>query len=90
MEKGFYEYARYGSTGISWVLASCIYFYICYTGGGWLDRQWGTKPIFLTCGLILAMAMSIGTLFRLVLAAEKSLREEKAARSSPENDEPGA
>jgi len=31
---------------------------LCALGGRWLDRQYGTSPLFLTVGLFVALAVS--------------------------------
>jgi len=77
LRKDFYAYARYGSIGISFVLAVCIYMYGGYAVGLWLDRRWHTQPLLTVCGLVLAMAMSLRTLFSLVTAADREMRAER-------------
>ncbi len=82
MRKDFYEYARYGSMGMSWVFATVVYGFLGYAGGNWLDEHFGVKPLFLVAGLMAAMAMSLRSLFQLVLAAERELRAESATRKN--------
>ena len=67
-EKGYFEYAKYGSIGISWVLSTSIYFYLGYKGGAYLDARFGTTPIFLVVGLLAGMGLSIKTLIGTILA----------------------
>lgn len=62
--KGYFDYAKYGSIGISWVLATSVYFYLGYKGGTYLDARFNTAPIFLLAGLLGGMALS----FRMLIA----------------------
>ncbi len=65
--KGYFEYAKYGSIGISWVLTTSIYFYLGYKGGTYLDQRFDSAPIFLLVGLLGGMALSIKTLITNIL-----------------------
>lgn len=68
MNKGYYDYAKYGSIGISWVLSTSIYLYLGYKGGAYLDSEFGSAPIFLLIGLLMGIGLSLRTLISEVLA----------------------
>lgn len=65
--KGYFEYAKYGSIGISWVLTTSIYFYLGFKGGTYLDARFNSAPIFLLLGLLGGMALSLKTLIGNIL-----------------------
>lgn len=68
MDRGVFEYAKYGSIGISWVLVTSIYIYLGFTAGSWLDRRLHASPLFLVLGLLLAVALSLRSLVAEVMA----------------------
>jgi hypothetical protein len=82
VDKGIYEYARYGSVGISWVLVTTIYTYMGYAGGNWLDRRFGTAPLFLVAGLLLALALSLRSLVVEVLALIEAIPSKRRDKSN--------
>ena len=61
-QKSYWDFARYGSIGISWVLSTSIYFYLGYKAGIYLDARLGSAPLFLLAGLLGAMALSMRAL----------------------------
>lgn len=62
MNKGYFEYAKHGSIGISWVLTTVIYFYLGYKGGMYLDGRFDSAPLFLLVGMLGAVALSMWSL----------------------------
>lgn len=75
MGGGLGDYARYGSIGISWVLTTAIYLYLGYRGGQWLDTRFGTAPVFLVLGMVMAIGLSLLTLTKDVMALDRTLRK---------------
>lgn len=80
-EKGYWDFARYGSIGISWVLTSSIYFYLGYKGGTYVDGRLGSEPWFLVLGLLLAMALSLKTLISEIMAIIERSSSDKGSDS---------
>lgn len=68
MDKGFFEYGKYGSIGIAWVLSTAIYVYLGFKGGTYLDDRLETAPIFLIVGLLFGLGLSIKSLIDHILA----------------------
>lgn len=73
MNKGYFEYAKYGSIGISWVLSTSIYLYLGYKGGTYLDERLDSAPVFLLAGLVLAIGLSLRTLVSEILAVTNEI-----------------
>lgn len=80
-EKGYWDFARYGSIGISWVLSSSVYFYLGYKGGTYVDERLGSEPWFLVLGLLLAMALSLKTLIGEIMAIIERTSSDKGSDS---------
>lgn len=80
MGKGYYEYAKYGSIGVAWAVTTALYLYLGYAGGTWLDEKWGTTPVFLIAGLLLALALSLQSLATTVRALAREMNAKSAAR----------
>jgi ATP synthase protein I len=79
MHRGWYEYAKYGSMGISLVLTTSLYLYLGYVGGRWLDRRLHAEPWFFICGLLLALALSLRSLVAQVSALLAELEASAAS-----------
>lgn len=86
MDKGYFDFAKYGSIGISWVLSTSIYLYLGYKGGTYLDSKLGSAPIFLLLGLLLAIGLSVGSLIGEIVALTRDMEDRKA--SSKRQHEP--
>lgn len=84
MDKGVFDYARYGSIGISWVVSSVIYVYLGFRAGGWLDQRFGTAPLFLAGGLVAAIALSFWSLLEQLLRLERG----RQGKRPPKKDDP--
>lgn len=73
--------------------ASVVYLFLGYSGGNWLDRRFGTVPVFLVVGLLAAVGMSLRSLFDLVLALTADLSRARggtdAANASPKGEQEG-
>lgn len=80
--RGYFDYAKYGSIGISWVLATSIYFYLGYKGGTYLDARLNSAPIFLLIGLLGAVALSLRMLISDII--------EMVSKSKDRQDQDGA
>lgn len=65
--KGYFEFAKYGSIGISWVLSTAVYLYLGIKGGTYLDARFGTSPTFLLLGLFGGVALSLRMLITEIL-----------------------
>jgi len=77
VQKGYFDFAKYGSIGISWVLSTSIYLYLGYKGGTYLDDRLESAPVFLLVGLLLAIGLSLSTLMTEVLALTKEVAEQQ-------------
>lgn len=84
---GLNSYVRYASFGISWVLTTCVYLYLGYKGGQWLDARWETEPIFLGICLLIGLLMSVTTLVKDLLALTDTGK--KPRRSATGNNNAG-
>lgn len=82
MDKGYFDYARYGSVGISWVLSTSIYLYLGYKGGTYLDDRLESAPVFLLVGLLLAIGLSL----RMLVTEILTLTQETAKRQHTPDD----
>lgn len=71
MDKGYFDFAKYGSIGISWVLSTSIYLYLGYKGGTYLDERFESAPVFLLIGLVVAIGLSFASLMAEILALAK-------------------
>jgi ATP synthase protein I len=81
VDKGYYEYAKYGSIGVAWAVSTALYLYLGYAGGTWLDEKWGTTPVFLIAGLLLALTLSLQSLAATVRALAKEMSRKTAGKS---------
>ena len=81
MDKGYFDFAKYGSIGISWVLSTSIYLYLGYKGGTYLDGKLGSAPIFLLLGLLLAIGLSVGSLIGEIVALTPTWKTERRVQS---------
>lgn len=72
---GFGDYARYASLGISLVVTTAIYLYLGYRGGLWLDRRFGTEPVFFVLGIVLGMILSLVSFAKELLALARDRRK---------------
>lgn len=86
MAGGLGDYAKYGSIGISWVLATGVYLYLGYRGGAWLDARLGTSPVFLVGGVVLATATSLYSLVKELLAVDRAIRRRAAGPEAGPSD----
>jgi len=60
-----------------WILALSVSqmgvaFVVCLVGGVWLDKGFGTKPIFSAIGLLMGFSTVIFLIYRVVKIAQKS------------------
>lgn len=78
MARGLGDYAKYGSIGISWVLATGVYLYLGYRAGAWLDTRLGTAPVFLVGGVVMATGISLYSLVKELLAVDRAIRQRAA------------
>lgn len=76
MDKNLRDFTRYGSVGISWVIASMVYLYFGFRGGTWLDNRWETEPLFLLLGLLSGFGLSLYSLIKELLSIERAWRRE--------------
>jgi len=60
---------KYINFGISFGLTLAITVYLLYRGGIWLDNKLGTAPVFMFCGILLAIA----SVFRRLIADLRTL-----------------
>lgn len=84
---GLNSYVKYASFGISWVLTTCVYLYLGYKGGQWLDARWETEPLFLGVCLLVGLLMSVTTLVKELLALTDA--DTKPRRSATGNKNAG-
>lgn len=71
MKKEYWSYARYANFAISFGITMAISIFLGYFGGDWLDRQLGTRPVFLVVGILLGVALS----FKMLLTELTSLQK---------------
>ncbi len=71
LSNGWIQFAKFSGIGISWVLTTGVYLYLGYTAGNWVDARLGTPPVFLLVGALLAVLLSLWTLFNDVRALTK-------------------
>lgn len=77
MSKQLRDFAEYGSIGISWVISSLLYVYLCFRGGAWVDAKLGTDPLFTLVGLLVGIGMSLYSLVEQLLRIESAWRKGK-------------
>jgi len=86
VDKGFFDFARYGSIGISWVLTTSIYLYLGYKAGTYLDQRLESSPLFLLLGIVLAIGLSFRALISEILALTQEADERKRRGERPARD----
>lgn len=77
MDRGYFDFAKYGSIGIAWVLSTSIYLYLGYKGGTYLDQKWGSEPLCMIVGLMLGIGLSLKSLMEHVLEMTKALDQKR-------------
>lgn len=88
MNKSYFDFAKYGSIGIAWVLSTSIYLYLGFRGGTYLDERMGSAPLFMLIGLFLGIGLSIKSLIEQVmeLSAELDRRARGEDRRAPDRE----
>lgn len=88
MDRGFHEFGKYGSIGISWVLTTSVYLYLGFRGGAYLDEKLKSAPLFLIAGLLLGIGLSLRSLIAELLAitAELSTKRNRASQRAPDRE----
>lgn len=88
MDRGFHEYGKYGSIGISWVLTTSVYLYLGFKGGVYLDEKLKSAPFFLIAGLLLGIGLSLRSLIveLLAITAELSKKKERGSHRAPDRE----
>lgn len=71
MSKGYVDFAKYGSIGISWVITTSVYLYLGYKGGTYLDNKFESAPIFMLVGLVAGIGLSFVSLMKEIVALTK-------------------
>ncbi|WP_258358842.1 AtpZ/AtpI family protein [Moorella sulfitireducens] len=72
-KRDYWDYARYANMAFSFGVTMTAAILLGLYGGLWLDRRWGTSPLFLLLGVFLG----IGVAFRSILS-ELRVLEKKA------------
>lgn len=80
--KGYFDFARYGSIGISWVVSTSIYLYLGYKGGTYLDGKFESAPIFMLIGLVAGIGLSFASLMSEIV----TLTKETSRKPPPKDD----
>ncbi|MBE3576612.1 MAG: AtpZ/AtpI family protein [Limnochordales bacterium] len=73
---------RHSTAGISLVISTLIYLGLGAWGGHYLDRRFGTEPLFLLVGLLLGMAGSLVSLYWQVSAFWRSATPKASQRGA--------
>lgn len=66
---------KYLNFGLSFGLTMAITVYLLSQGGKWLDNRFDTSPIFMSLGIILAIATVFKRLFTDIKTLDKDLSE---------------
>lgn len=80
------EYTEYGTIGIAWVAGTLVYVYILKWAGQWLDRRFGTEPIFFILGLVAAIGLSFWWLLERLMRVERVRLEAKRQQAEKPNN----
>lgn len=88
MNRGFQDFGRYGSIGISWVLTTAVYLYLGFKGGTYLDERLKSAPVFLIAGLLLGIGLSLRSLVAELLAITNELnkRDDQGIRRAQDRE----
>lgn len=88
MDRGYFDFAKYGSIGIAWVLSTSIYLYLGYKGGTYLDQRMSSAPLFMVTGLLLGIALSLKSLVTQVLELTEAFdkNKEKTDHRAPDRE----
>lgn len=79
--KGFRSYIE-ASFASAWAISAGIYIVLGLVGGLWVDRRFGTAPLFLLIGLFGGIVMSFYSIYReLVLLRQARAERRRGARS---------
>lgn len=64
---------KYINFGLSFGLTMAITLYLLYQGGKWLDNRFGSAPVFMFLGIVLAIAAVFKRLFADIKMLDKDL-----------------
>lgn len=80
MKKNYLNYARYVNFAFSFGTTSVVSMLLGFFGGQWLDKKFGTTPIFILVGVFLGIGLtfkSLVTELKILNKIEENLEKEK-------------
>ena len=80
MEEGDGSLARYAGIGIQFAVAIVLFLY----AGQWLDRKFGTSPIFLILGVFLGAGAAFYNMYRKLMEDQNTRKAKKKGKSAGE------
>lgn len=70
MSKEIWKYAKYANFALSFGTTMLVSIFLGYYGGNWLDKKFGTSPIFLVIGLLLGTGLAFYSMIKELQALE--------------------
>lgn len=66
----YWKYAKYINFALSFGTTMAVSLLLGFFGGRWLDRKFGTEPVFLIVGILAGTAMAFYSLIKEIQALE--------------------
>jgi len=70
LSREYWKYAKYANFALSFGMTMALSLFLGYYGGSWLDRKFGTGPLFLVAGLLAATGLAFYSMLKEIQALE--------------------
>lgn len=74
MSRDYWKYAKYANFAMSFGITMALSLFLGYFGGSWLDRKFGTGPLFLVVGLVAGAGLAFYSMLKELQALERMNR----------------
>lgn len=74
LSRDYWKYAKYANFAMSFGITMALSLFLGYFGGSWLDRKFGTGPLFLVVGLVAGAGLAFYSMLKELQALERMNR----------------